>query len=50
MKILPLLDFIFFPGLYFHGVQRHQSKKREVNPEELDVLFDQYLEEILASH
>ena len=31
-------------GLYCHGVLRHRSRKRGVNFEELDVLFDQLVE------
>ena len=30
--------------MYCHGVLRHKSRKCEVNLEELDVLFDQFLE------
>ena len=38
------LRFYFFFGLYCHGVLHHQSRKRELNFEELDVLFDQFVE------
>ena len=42
--ILQVLDLTIFSGLYCHGVLRHESKKHEVNSEELDVLFDQFVE------
>ena len=42
--ILPALDFTIFSGLYRRSVLRHQSNKRKVNPEELDELFDQFVE------
>ena len=45
MLVLPVLDFTtFFFDLYCHGILRHRSRKREVNFEELDVLFDQLVE------
>ena len=43
--ILEVLDFTILIGLYWHGVLHHQSKKHEVNSDELDVLFDQFVEE-----
>ena len=36
---LQVLDFTSFSGLYSVGILRHQSKKQEVNSEELDVLI-----------
>ena len=41
MIILPVLDFTIFP---VYNVLRHESKKREINPEEFDVVFDQFVE------